>query len=66
MTKKHALIVEKYLKEFDDLAKHSGDTEVVHVCADNLLLQVVRELGFCQLADAWAKVEKATGGFWYA
>ena len=39
----------------------SGDYEADHVKADDLLISLLRDLGYTETADAWAEVGK-----WYA
>lgn len=65
MTKKQALVVEKYVAEFKKM-QGLTDNERVHGNADDLLLDALRELGFGQLADAWDELQEDVGGFWYA
>lgn len=38
-----------------------GDTEIGHNEADNLLCDILEELGFKRLVDEWEKIDK-----WYA
>jgi hypothetical protein len=65
MTKKQAKIMEKYVAELLGL-KGCGDKEIAHGRADDLLLEVLTELGFGQVSDAWETVQSDLGGFWYA
>jgi len=63
MTKKQKAVVEKYLGLFAEL-EGGYDNEVIHVRADDLLLQVLEELGFAEISKAYEKVSEI--GFWYA
>jgi len=39
----------------------NGDTEMAHHAADEVLLDLLRSLGFGEVCDEWEKVDK-----WYA
>jgi hypothetical protein len=47
----------------DRIKRHCshGDIEIAHSDADDLLIELVRHLGYTQTADAWSNVDK-----WYA
>lgn len=40
---------------------HSGDTELDHSDADQLLISLLNELGYTETVKAWGEVDK-----WYA
>lgn len=65
MTKKQALVVEKYTELFKSLHV-MNDPEIVHEEADDLLLNALDELGFSELSTAWKETRISQGGFWYA
>lgn len=48
-------------KELEELAKNEGDTEIDHGRADDILVEIVRLLGYKEIADLYEKVDK-----WYA
>ena len=55
---------EKYLKKFDDLVKkHLSDPEEEgdHIAADNMLCNLLRELGFDDIVSRYDEIDK-----WYA
>jgi len=51
---------EQALAELKELQK-SGDTEAAHVAADMVMFKLLTALGYGDVADAWAAVDK-----WYA
>ena len=42
-------------------AQANGDTEVAHAMADDVLCELLGELGYGDVVEEWAKVDK-----WYA
>jgi len=52
---------EEYTRELEDMM--CGDPEADHINADNLLIEVLQELGYVKLAEAYVKQEEE---FWYA
>ena len=53
----------EYLNQLDDL--DIGDAEGSHFIADNLLIELIREIGMDSVADAFEQVRDRIG-FWYA
>jgi hypothetical protein len=64
MTKKQEQVLQLYVERMQELKKY--DNEVAHCRADDLLLEVLRELGFGALADAFDQLVEDVDGFWYA
>lgn len=54
-------VYERVLKEMRELSKGTGDTEAAHGRADDLLVELIKALGFDELAELYDKVDK-----WYA
>jgi len=44
----------------------TGDNEAMHIMADEILLKYLENNGLKPLADAWNKLDRESGGFWYA
>ena len=63
--KKENEIIEKYKKKIKELYKYEADNQVAHGLRDELYDNVLRELGYEELADLLEKAEKDIG-FWYA
>lgn len=51
---------EQTLKELNEL-RRCNDTEAAHGAADSILVELVRELGYDDIADAYEAIDK-----WYA
>ena len=51
------------IKKLNELS--SGDPEVSHTQADDIVLEFLRSNGHHELVDAWEEAE-ARIGFWYA
>lgn len=47
--------------ELEELAKNEGDTEIDHGRADDIVEEILRLLGYKEIADLYEKVDK-----WYA
>jgi hypothetical protein len=61
-TKKQQTIVDGALKSFSQVST-MRDEETLHVIADKVLVESLRELGFPEIAEAYEKLE---GRFYYA
>ena len=53
--------MDEYRVEMKRIDKMHGDSEIQHGWADDLMLKVVRDAGFDEVADWFKKLEK-----WYA
>lgn len=60
MRKKKADIIKEAIEQMKECV-NSGDTEVAHLDADNILCDVLTQLGYKELVDLYEKVKK-----WYA
>ena len=60
MRKKKADIIKEAIEKMKKCV-NSGDTEVAHLDADNILCDVLTQLGYKELVDLYEKVKK-----WYA
>ena len=57
---KKEVIIKEAIEEMKKLV-NSGDTEVAHIEADNILCDVLTHLGYKELVDVYNQVRK-----WYA
>lgn len=55
-----SMIREQAIANLQDLI-NSGDTEIAHSNADDILCQLLISLGYQDVVDAWNKIDK-----WYA
>ena len=60
MRKKKADIIKEAVEKMKECV-NNGDTEVAHLDADNILCDVLTQLGYKELVDLYEKVKK-----WYA
>lgn len=60
MRKKKADIIKEAVEKMKECV-NNGDTEVAHIDADNILCDVLTQLGYKELVDLYEKVKK-----WYA
>lgn len=60
MRKKKADIIKEAVEKMKECV-NNGDTEVAHLDADNILCDVLTQLGYKELVDLYEKVNK-----WYA
>ena len=59
-------MVNKYVEELKAIReKYSGDPEVAHSYADDVLINALKELGYAEIAEAWEECYEEIG-FWYA
>lgn len=58
-------IIEKYKKMIKEIYKFSDDSEIAHGKRDNICIELIKELGYKELANLLVKVEEDIG-FWYA
>ncbi len=61
MRKKKADIIKEAIEKMKECVKNNGDIEVAHLDADNILCDVLTQLGYKELVDLYKKVDK-----WYA
>lgn len=61
MRKKKADIIKEAIEKMKECVKNNGDIEVAHLDADNILCDVLTQLGYKELVDLYNKVDK-----WYA
>lgn len=61
MRKKKADIIKEAVEKMKECVKNNGDIEVAHLDADNILCDVLTQLGYKELVDLYKKVDK-----WYA
>ena len=54
-------LIEKYLNRLDSECNSQFDTEVDHINADNILCDLLTELGYKEIVDKFNKIDK-----WYA
>lgn len=60
MRKKKADIIKEAVEKMKECV-NNGDTEVAHLDADNILCDVLTQLGYKELVDLYEKVKN-----WYA
>lgn len=60
MRKKKTDIIKEAVEKMKECV-NNGDTEVAHLDADNILCDVLTQLGYKELVDLYDKVKK-----WYA
>ena len=60
MRKKKADIIKEAVEKMKECV-NNGDTEVAHLDADNIICDVLTQLGYKELVDLYEKVKK-----WYA
>lgn len=60
MRKKKADIIKEAVEKMKECV-NNGDTEVAHIDADDILCDVLTQLGYKELVDLYEKVKK-----WYA
>ena len=60
MIKKKADIIKEAVEKMKECV-NNGDTEVAHLDADDILCDVLTQLGYKELVDIYEKVKK-----WYA
>ena len=60
MRKKKTDIIKEAVEKMKECV-NNGDTEVAHLDADNILCDVLTQLGYKELVDLYEKVKK-----WYA
>ena len=58
-------IIEKYKNKIKEIYKHSADNEMAHGIRDEICIELIKELGYEELAELLDKAEKEIG-FWYA
>ena len=58
-------IIKKYKEKIKDIYKYGADNEMAHSARDNIYDELIRELGYEELADLLEKAEDEIG-FWYA
>jgi len=61
MRKKKADFIKEAIEKMKECVKNNGDIEVAHLDADNILCDVLTQLGYKELVDLYKKVDK-----WYA
>ena len=54
-------IIKEAIEKMKECVKNNGDIEVAHLDADNILCDVLTQLGYKELVDLYKKVDK-----WYA
>ena len=54
-------IIKEAIEKMKECVKNNGDIEVAHLDADNILCDVLTQLGYKELVDIYKKVDK-----WYA
>lgn len=58
-------IIEKYKKMIKEIYEFSDDNEMAHLKRDFLCIELIKELGYKELANLLVKAEEDIG-FWYA
>lgn len=67
MTEKQKKVVAKQVRKLEEVyALHEKDREVLHICADEVLLEALVELGFSEIVLAYEKIREDADGFWHA
>lgn len=57
-------IIEKYKEKIKRIYRNSGDEEIAHGIRDEICMELIRELGYKEIADLLEKAEKDIG-FYY-
>ena len=58
-------IQNKYVEKIKEIYAYVDDNEVAHARRDAILIELIKELGYDELAKLFDKVEDDIG-FWYA
>jgi hypothetical protein len=53
--------IQEIIKELNELSMYSGDTEMNHECADDVLCNLLIDLGYQDVVDAYNEIDK-----WYS
>lgn len=53
--------INKYVKQIKEIDQNKDDRETWHVIADDILCELLKELGYDAVVDAWDDIPK-----WYA
>ena len=58
-------IIKKYKEKIKEIYKSDYDNEMAHGKRDDICIELIKELGYKELADLLEKAEEDIG-FWYA
>jgi len=50
--------IERYMKRMETVVANNSDPEMAHINADDILCELLDELGYADLVDIYNKVEK--------